>query len=63
MIVPIFLDINGSSELMGVIQFFNKINQDLVHQVDFDYLNAVSQIIGAVVETADELHETWMILY
>ncbi|CDW90975.1 UNKNOWN [Stylonychia lemnae] len=63
LIVPLFMNINGQEELMGVIQFFNKINQDLIHEIDYGLIEAVASIVGAVIETADELHSSWMIIY
>eukprot|EP00347_Sterkiella_histriomuscorum_P020876 403336126 len=64
-IAPLFLEKDGNmeSELMGAIQLFNKSSTDLISEIDNQLLLAVCKILASVVETADELHSTWILIY
>lgn len=61
--MPLYVLSQGQRQLMGVLQLYNRNRTDLIHELDKDLLLAVASIVGTVIETSDELHRGFMVIY
>jgi len=63
MTVPLIVKKQGKSEVVGVLQFFSKETDDIVHENDMELINVIAGVCASVADNAGELHTAWMIVH